>query len=399
MSDNSVEAYAKTAEKACGDAAAAEKRKAAADPGREALRGDLDEIFTMMSGSHGGVWGDWLAGPLMVSIRAGNMNLFTKLIDAGADVDFSPCIRAVIENGDHEMLSMLLTRGADTETVDSRGMTPLMFALQSRTDHATQAARTLLAAGAAVEARDDNLMSALDLASSAGETGIMQAIIDRGVDVNEIGFEGQSALFYAIQSGVVCAIDVLVKAGANIELTGETGSTPLFRAIDGEPQIDVMLCLLRHGASATAVGHMRDSPLHIVCFLKYDGMYVVADLLLRWGADETAKNDFGKTPGMMLNDVLTGSTVTAEELERTRALLARAPEDRAWRRRGWLVLLRKRSAEAEEGHAVARREGGKRRGDIMGSQAEGGGVGGLRGAGEWLLTAPEGLFCAVLGFL
>ncbi|CAN0270590.1 unnamed protein product [Ectocarpus sp. 12 AP-2014] len=67
------------------------------------------------------------------------------------------------------------------------------------------------------------------------------------------------------------------------------------------------------------------------------------DLLLRWGADETVVDRDGNRP----IDVI-GTTTRAQEEsghqrgehESLRKLLANAPADRAWRRRGILVLCR-----------------------------------------------------------
>lgn len=61
--------------------------------------------------------------------------------------------------------------------------------------------------------------------------------------------------------------------------------------------------------------------------------YAGADLLLRRGADETITNDDRNTPEEMIES----STDTAGRLRR---LLANAPVDRTWRRRGMLVLCR-----------------------------------------------------------
>ncbi|CAN0465873.1 unnamed protein product, partial [Scytosiphon promiscuus] len=73
----------------------------------------------------------------------------------------------------------------------------------------------------------------------------------------------------------------------------------------------------------------------------------------RWGADETAANGDGYTPaeiiGAYASDQETPEETppaTAEEQEETedslRQLLVDAPADRAWRRRGWVLLCRDR---------------------------------------------------------
>ena len=73
---------------------------------------------------------------------------------------------------------------------------------------------------------------------------------------------------------------------------------------------------------------------------------MVVDLLLRWGADETAFDDDGETPADALENVREHRECSQDEIERVRLLLDRAPADRAWRRRGWLVMLRSRASRA-----------------------------------------------------
>ena len=84
------------------------------------------------------------------------------------------------------------------------------------------------------------------------------------------------------------------------------------------------------------------------------------DLLLRWGADETALDDDGKSPAELLNVEneeyfeqlrvrVLFEPAKQDEINRAQILLARASADRAWRRRGWLVMLRSRSSMAMTG--------------------------------------------------
>lgn len=55
--------------------------------------------------------------------------------------------------------------------------------------------------------------------------------------------------------------------------------------------------------------------------------------------DETALDGNGKTPADLLPQ---------DGADGIRRLLARAPADRVWRRRGWLVMLRLRASKADD---------------------------------------------------
>lgn len=64
----------------------------------------------------------------------------------------------------------------------------------------------------------------------------------------------------------------------------------------------------------------------------------VVDLLLKRGADEAAgDNSIGPNPAKALDALRDGRSCLQDDVDRARLLLARAPADRAWRRRGRLA--------------------------------------------------------------
>lgn len=68
-----------------------------------------------------------------------------------------------------------------------------------------------------------------------------------------------------------------------------------------------------------------------------------ARLLLKAGADETAVHNEGKPPSDVIRDdccLLVLRMLLNETVNRIRTLLVNAPKDRAWARRGFLVLCR-----------------------------------------------------------
>ncbi|CAM9192128.1 unnamed protein product, partial [Ectocarpus fasciculatus] len=78
-----------------------------------------------------------------------------------------------------------------------------------------------------------------------------------------------------------------------------------------------------------------DTPLHTAS--SWSSVTGV-ELLLRWGADEQLTNKSGDTPADIVGAWgLVYDEVDADD-QRIRRMLARAPADRSWRRRGWLVL-------------------------------------------------------------
>jgi ankyrin repeat protein len=72
--------------------------------------------------------------------------------------------------------------------------------------------------------------------------------VDTGANVNQrLGLKGSVTAGIAAEVGSVRALDALIKAGVDLELTDSDGATPLFLALDKE-QLEVVKLLLARGA-------------------------------------------------------------------------------------------------------------------------------------------------------
>ena len=284
--------------------------------------------------------------------------LVNDLLDAGADpninVGFGTPLHFAAEIGSEEIVSTLLTRGADKDAPDAQGMSPLMMAA-----HTGQLAvvKLLLAADADAEIRDRDQSTALIQAASRGHVGVVKVILGQEVDVDAADDQGCAALHVAADCHHVCVIDALVEAGADIELKDSAGLTPLCLAAcsyfldydaSSSNKCTTMRVLLRHGANPRVQDDTGYTPLHHVCSTKSAALPTAVDLLLQHGADETTVNDSGDTAAQMLEPLtIVHVGCTQEDVERGQLLLTRAPNDRAWRRRRWLVMLRFRASRAK----------------------------------------------------
>ncbi|CAN0435619.1 unnamed protein product, partial [Pylaiella littoralis] len=284
---------------------------------------------------------------LQEAVEGGHEQLVTYLVIGGADLNN----REVQGVGDEGFLSspccctqrvwrhsVYLLRGTDKETRDGNLSTPLMQA--SEGGHLA-IVQTLLAAGADFNLRDNNSgYSSLDNAVADGYLDVFKAILARGADVNVQDNLGYTALHLAAQNDRVDAVDTLIGAGADIELKGDGLTCLALAAYTSSSK--AMLILLQHGATHTARSNNNHTPLHEACCRKKDGVAAAVDLLLRWGADETATNNANNTPLDGLDLVADGANqqYSQEEAQLTQLLLSRAPADRVWRRRCWLIMLR-----------------------------------------------------------
>eukprot|EP00752_Nemacystus_decipiens_P011337 g10074.t1 len=424
--------------------------------GRASLRGVeglvFDLVYQALSLEQ---WASWLEAPLELAASQGNVSLAQKLLRAGGEIGISlhravrgghaEVVGALLDGGAScnnkdgdgdaplhiasavghaDIARSLLLRGADKDSLDIRGRAPLHVAAEY--GHLA-VAEVLLGANADLNIRfdeddeydDDERIetSPLDMAAATGHLDILRAIVHHGgaAALNAVDHRGHTALHHASRSGAVGSINSLVEAGAVIAPSAY-GSTPLHFAATWS-NAEATLALLRHGAEVSPQTVAGNSPLHWVT--EYAGMPGSAEnvaVLLRWGADETMRNATGFTPGDLVGHNVDESDVVAEEVERVKALLLQAPAERAWRRRGLLVLCRAhldrvrpwgqlRKGPSEEAVRTAppkTRSRAKRAAAEAGrADQQGGGEGGdWRSAAGWVLgLEEEGLFRTIVGYL
>lgn len=289
--------------------------------------------------------GDLRMSALDTAVLAGRADVARALISHGADVnaprvDGCTPLHAAALADNAETVTLLCLKGADVEGLDVQPFTPLQMA--ACRGHVS-AARALLAGGADATLRSDEdlAMSALDHAVCGGHMGVVMAIIELGVNMNAGGGRF-TALHFAAMSGtvMVAAIDALIGAGANVEAPEEgSGTTPLSIAA-GRGHVAAVLSLLKHGANLHARNARGETALHYAASNAGNlGIAEVVDLLLRRGADENISTNNGWTAAGVVGWAEEQDRV-AEDVERVRILLANAPADRAWRRRGFLVMCR-----------------------------------------------------------
>lgn len=150
----------------------------------------------------------------------------------------------------------------------------------------------------------------------------------------------------------------------------------------------------------------RRLALHLVGHARGYKVDDTVDILLRWGASEQAVDEDDETPVDRLKAVAHDVVWEWPELDRALELLARAPADRAWRRRGWLVMLHERTTKERNVHGGRPRKGKKaERGQevLLGDGERGGGAAvkvDLRGLVNVLVgLESDGVFRAIVGYV
>ncbi|CAM9823159.1 unnamed protein product [Ectocarpus fasciculatus] len=363
------------------------------------------------------------------AVLGGHQQLVNELLIARANPNLASkgrfgatALHVAAVGGHVEIVSnLLLLAGIDKDACDSRGDSALIWAVDS--GHLA-VVETLLKAGVRTTSRwsANGRFSALHRAVFPGRVSILKAILAHGEDVDTYDDNGRTALHCAAEYNHVGAIDVLIEAGADVDVEAkDDGWTPLFHAALFHNR-EAMLALLRHGADINALpsddDNEQDTVLHQVCRRQDPGLELVVDLLLRWGADETYLDTNDKTPAMNLDFLPSHPTCPPAEIERVRLLLARAPADRAWRRRCWLIMLHSRSTKAgAHGYEIggetggsSNQAGGRAGQSLKNAKTEGqpfsiGCIAGAKGAGlsgvvKFLVDrGVQDVFRTVVGFL
>jgi ankyrin repeat protein len=116
--------------------------------------------------------------PLVAAIRAGDVAVVRRLLDAGAAAmggsqRRNQPMRAAAEHGDVEILEALLSRRVDVDAVDEFGDTALIVA--ARGGHAEMCMK-LLAAGANGRLRGRDRLTAAEVAEARGFTMLAQRL-------------------------------------------------------------------------------------------------------------------------------------------------------------------------------------------------------------------------------
>ena len=193
----------------------------------------------------------------------------------------------------------------------------------------------LLAAGACAQRPETPLTQA----AVRNDVAALRQLLDAGHKADE-GGDSWTALIWAARSGSIEAMNLLLDAGADVNLPGSTGddwdATPLQHAILQRQPAAVRL-LLDRGADVNRAGAGSQTPLLLAAG---DTDPTIVQLLLAHGADPTVEDEHGGTP---LSHAVSAGTLHGPDrpmfggcrVETVRALIAHDPTLRLKRNSAW----------------------------------------------------------------
>jgi truncated hemoglobin YjbI len=132
-------------------------------------------------------------------------------------------------NGGIAIVQLLLELGADPNTADSSGHTPLYYAGNScAAATGGDIVRALAAAGANVDAHSGvKHCTALHMAARRGHVPVAAALLDCGADIEARDRAGDTPLRRAVNCGKADVAELLLSRGADLHSVGSRGLTPL----------------------------------------------------------------------------------------------------------------------------------------------------------------------------
>lgn len=137
-------------------------------------------------------------------------------------------IHANASRANLSVLKLLLKNGANLDARDSRGKTPLMYAMQQFDGQ--DYARTLLQNGANYTHRDEAGNSTLHYAALAGSSENIRLTAAGGIDINAQNEDGMTPFHVAAIRAPISALQTLIELGADLEASDKAGFNALHYA-------------------------------------------------------------------------------------------------------------------------------------------------------------------------
>jgi len=198
--------------------------------------------------------------------------------DASIEGDVAPqtvksgwsLLHEAVETNRVDILSLLLSRGANPNTVDLRGFSPLhLAALHNR----KEALMLLIGAGADVTIKSKSRLTPHHLAAYNNHSFCLKELIKKKEGMLDVACgAGWTPLHYAAYNGSVNVSVFLLANGASVDSLDSNSSSALHKAV-ARGHVAFVRLLLKYGASVSLSNNARETALHIACLLDHQEIF------------------------------------------------------------------------------------------------------------------------------
>jgi len=243
-------------------------------------------------------------------------------------VDAEKQMNEAVETGDFEALKAAIENGGNVNgrykgtnkpyllvVFDSVNLENSAWGSVKCCRNRLEMARLLISHGADVNARDEDTKTPLYWACQWQNYDVVKQLIDHGAKANLVE-DGHGLrrnyypLIVAAQKRKPEIVQLLLDAGAHVDVRDEDDSTPLYIACRNG-RSDIARLLIEAGADVNARGAGGWIPLHWAC---YHGYPETVHLLLDHGAEPVIKDVHGQTALAITLDEFPGSSPNREAI-------------------------------------------------------------------------------------
>ena len=149
-------------------------------------------------------------------------------------------LHKAVEDGNREIVSLILHAGVSVNVRNNKGQTPLHDA--AHRGQVSMVNHLLLESGIDVDLRDRRDETALHKAAEMGHLTIVAVLLDERPDLDPRNKKGQTPLYLAASKGYRKIVEYLVDAGADVNVRDRKGINAISNAANkGHSQIASML--------------------------------------------------------------------------------------------------------------------------------------------------------------
>jgi ankyrin repeat protein len=231
---------------------------------------------------------------LHIASKAGNLEMVRRLLDLGADpnsadkLGMTPLMEAC-SIGHLDLIKTLVDSNADIRAVSLNRQTPLWFA----TLHGSVDVVIYLLDELQIDpnaAREDGV-TPLMVASSQGFDTIAKLLINAGSDVNAPDLQNTTALVNAAEYGSPELVSLLLRSGAHVNIFTENSFTPLIVA-SAHGHLECVQRLVEAGA---IVDLEHPDGVTALMYASAAGHVNIVKYLIASGSDVNARHNLGGT--------------------------------------------------------------------------------------------------------